>query len=100
MKEIVFLSSCVVLAVVPVVFVANRVYQDGIVGRVALLAISFAADMYLLDFTFGVRYTVLPQTAFFFAAVALFLCWHLWRFHRRVLRRTDPEKTVPNWVPH
>lgn len=100
MKETVFLFACLVLGVVPVLFVLNKVYEDGVVGRAFLLAIAFFAWTFLIERFNGVRYDVLPQTAGFAVAVAGFLCWHLWRFHRRVLKRRAEGKAWPNWVPH
>lgn len=88
----IFLSACLVLTVVPVVFVTHRVYEDGVVGRASLLGISFFASMFVGSdvvafFGDGDHYEVLPLTAALAASFATFLCWHLWRFHRRVLRK-------------
>lgn len=97
MKQAIFLISCSILTVVPLLFVWNRVYQDGILGRVGLLGISFASSTYLIEKVLvGTRYDVLPQTAAFFAFVAVFLCWHLFRFHARVLRISRAEKIAAN----
>ena len=96
MKEFIFLASCVILATVPLLFVVNKVYQDGILGRVALLAISFSSWTYLIEKALGAQYNVLPQTAFFFASVAVFLCWHLIRFHIRVLKIAKMEERAAN----
>ena len=96
MKEAIFLISCTILALVPLLFVVNKVYQDGVLGRMALLAISFSSWTYLIEKALGVEYNVLPQTAFFFGSTAVFLCWHLWRFHRRVLGLKKYRKIVAN----
>lgn len=81
-----FWTSCVVLFIVPPYFVWNKVYKDGIIGRGALLAISFTASTFLLqaiatDFK---CYEVLPQTIAFVVSFAVFLVWHLFRFHTRI----------------
>lgn len=81
----VFLVACIVLLVVPLVFVAHNVYQDGFFGRVGLLGIAFSAATYIGEWMLGTEYEILPQTVLMVVAFAIFLCWHLWRFHRRVL---------------
>lgn len=97
MKQVIFLTSCAILTFVPLLFVINRVYQDGIFGRLGLLGISFASSTYLIEKVLvGTRYDVLPQTAAFFAFVAVFLCWHLFRFHVRVLRISRQEERAAN----
>lgn len=86
MKEILFFACCFVLAVVPFVFVCNKVYKDGVFGRMALLGISFAAACFLVErFWLGVRYEVLPLNVMLICAFTVFLVWHLVRFHARVL---------------
>lgn len=82
-----FLLACSVLFVVPVVFVTHSVYEDGFFGRIGLLGISFAAATFILEWFGGEEYEVLPQTVMMATAFALFLVWHLFRFHRRVLRQ-------------
>lgn len=84
MKEAIFLVSCAVLAVVPIALVANRVYHDRIVGRIALLGISFSAWTYLIEKFMGTHYNVLPQTAMMFGCAALFFCWHYVKFILRI----------------
>lgn len=97
MKEAIFLISCSILAALPLLFVVNKVYQDGVLGRMGLLGISFSAWTYLIEkFLVGTHYDVLPQTAAFFAFVALFLSWHLFRFHSRVLKIARAEKRASN----
>lgn len=96
MKEIIFLTSCAVLFVVPLIFVWHKVYEDGILGRLALLAMSFASATYLIEKALGVNYNVLPQTSAFFLATAIFISWHLWKFHRRVLGIKKYKRIVAN----
>ena len=83
----IFLASCAVLCLVPVLFVLNDVYEDGLVGRVGLLGISFSAATFILEWANGEEYQMLPQTVFMVAMFAWFLCWHLFRFHTRVMRK-------------
>lgn len=81
----IFLISCSVLTAVPLYFVWHRVYEDGLFGRLSLLGISFMAFTFVIEWIEGEGFEVLPQTALFFAFVAVFLTWHLIRFHRRVI---------------
>lgn len=89
MSMYVFWFSIAVLASVPLYFVWNEVYKDGVIGRIALLGISFFAWSFVIEAVFvGAKYTLLNQTVALVFAFAVFLVWHLWRFHRRVLRKT------------
>lgn len=86
--NVIFFTSCTVLCVIPVWFVVNKVYEDGLVGRISLLGISFAAVTFLLENFFGDdNYEILPQTVMLVTFFAVFLCWHLFRFHRRILKQ-------------
>lgn len=125
-SEVVFYLASLVLLVVPLLFIANDVYEDGIIGRLALGCIATAAfavlgqaavtylDAWLAnpnvwhlmtshskagDLLWAIEipklagadwrsagYHIVPEEAFMAAAFAAFLCWHLVRFHRRVLR--------------
>lgn len=86
-----FWIACMVLFFVPLIFVWNQVYQDGIVGRTSLLTISGAAALFLLDpFLGDDQYNPPALAVLLIWSFALFLVWHLWRFHRRVLRRECP----------
>lgn len=89
-----FAFICCVLMIVPAVFIFHNVYEDGLFGRIGLAAISFGAVVMLSawmdaegwDFPF---YEVVPVLCFEMAATALFLCWHLVRFHLRVVLRGE-----------
>ena len=95
MNHYIFLVSCAILFLIPVLFVMNDVYDDGLIGRVFLLGISFASATFLMEFAAGdSEYVILPQTVFLVASFAGFLCWHLFRFHRRVLKH---EEGVKSW---
>lgn len=77
-----------VLMIVPAIFVWHKVYHDGVVGRLALGGMSVAAGIVLLKILFDAHsYAIPPEIVAMMSLYALFLCWHLWRFHRRVLRR-------------
>jgi hypothetical protein len=87
MKMTVFYVTCVILAIIPLIFVYNKVYKDGVIGRIALTGISGVAILFLLDAidTGGGSYELATLTVAGFLMFAVFLCWHLWRFHRRVV---------------
>lgn len=92
MKMAIFWLSVMVMATVPLFFVMHRVYKDGIVGRSALLGISFFSTLYLLDASIGRRqYDVSWIGVGLATSVAAFLVWHLWRFHSRVLRKESAQ---------
>lgn len=85
MSTAIFMLCCVVLVVVPIVFVLHKVYQDGFFGRCGLLGIAFAAATFLLEWLHGEEYVMLPQTVALVVSFTVFLCWHLFRFHSRVV---------------
>ncbi len=91
----IFTIACIVLFVVPPLFVWHQVYQDGLFGRLGLLGISFFAFLVLGETVGGESYGTSPEVALLVASFALFLVWHLFRFHSRVLkiRRADPANT-------
>lgn len=83
----IFLGACVPLFVVPMLFVAHDVYEDGLIGRMGLLGISFPAGASLGEAVFGDGFDVHPLVAMMCLGAAVFLVWHLFRFHRRVLQK-------------
>lgn len=87
MSQSLFLVACAVLFVVPLVFVAHRVYRDGVLGRLALLCIAFAAFMFLAEAIAGQPFYVPPLVVLLVVSFAVFMVWHLFRFHCRVLKQ-------------
>ena len=87
MSYALFLASCAVLFVVPLAFVLHDVYEDGVIGRGALLSISFCAAAFIGEAAFGVAFYMPPPAVALVASFAVFLVWHLFRFHRRVLKK-------------
>lgn len=79
------MGCCAVLMVVPVVFVLHKVYEDGFFGRCGLLGISFTSATFLLEWWSGEEYQMLPQTVALVLAFTVFICWHLIRFHIRIV---------------
>lgn len=88
MKLSIFYSALFILAGVPVYFVWNKVYKDGLIGRTALLSISFFSLLILMDGLLGNENKYYPQDIVIclIFAFAVFLTWHLIRFHGRVLK--------------
>lgn len=97
MKLWLFMAACVVLATVPAYFVWHRVYKDGVFGRIGLLGISFAACSFLWEWLVnGVQYDVLALNLMLVWAFTIFLVWHLFRWHRNVLRRQKHLHSIPH----
>lgn len=84
-----FLAACLVLSVVPLYFVINSVYQDGVFGRASLLGISFCSSIFVGEAAFGNSIPVHPLVALLVTSFAVFACWHLVRFHGRILKRAQ-----------
>lgn len=85
-REALFAAACLVLLVVPVLFILNQVYKDGVVGRLGLAGISIFAALFLFEIAFGKGYHVELEEVGLVVSFSTFLVWHLVRFHRRVLR--------------
>lgn len=93
--------SCALLTVVPLYFILHNVYKDGAIGRASLFLITMASSAIEVEWLIGplfgipsnpevVRRLVIALIACF----TIFLCWHLARFHRRVLNpKSDPIPT-------
>jgi len=62
--------------------VFHKKYEDGLVGRVALLLLAASALVFLHDGYEAQLVSVLPATALGAAAFAVFLARHTWRFWR------------------
>lgn len=84
--NILLVVACSVLFVVPLYFVVNSVYQDGVFGRGSLLGISFFSAAILGDTAVGNGFYVPSVVVLLICAFAVFLSWHLCRFHSRVFR--------------
>lgn len=76
--------ALIVLAVVPILFVWDEVYQDGLVGRVSLVTISFSSVVFILRLSNGEIGHLWPETQLIIIAFAVFLIWSLIRFQNRV----------------
>jgi hypothetical protein len=90
---ILLVIACSVLFIVPLYFVVNSVYQDGVFGRGSLLGISFCSASILGDTAIGTGFYVPPVIVMLISFFAVFSVWHLVRFHTRVAKR-EPWKPV------
>lgn len=89
-----FAFVCLVLAIVPAIFIFHNVYEDGLFGRASLAAISVGAVVMLSAWLDKIGWAfpfddVLPVLCFELTAAAAFLCWHLVRFHLRVVMKGE-----------
>ena len=95
--KILISASSVVLVLVPLYFIGHRVYRDGVFGRIGLAGISASAGLTWNEIVFGGAdyMSLLFFVTMFFVSVAIFIGWHLLRWHRRVVlgRRDDPITT-------
>ena len=88
--DAIFLAACFFLFLIPLYFVMHKVYEDGLIGRIGLLGISFSAAAFILSWMDNsdwpvFPYELAPQDVMMVVAFAVFLVWHLLRFHRRVV---------------
>ena len=86
MVTIIVLASAGVILFVSLYLALCHNYDDGIVGHIALagMALSSAAPLY--EAYEGADYDFVPTTALMYAAVAVFMARHAYRFH--IYRRT------------
>lgn len=90
MKVAIFYFTLALLANVPLYFVWEKSYHDGIIGRAALLLISFSAWAVVLDIVIGddgTKYQPPRLGLAMLIGFTVYLIWHLWRFRRRVGKR-------------
>ncbi len=105
--ELLFYIGCLMLLVVPIVFIRHRLYDDGLVGRIALVATAVCAFAILGQAVVtyydawsdgrgygGAGYSVAWEEAWLVFAIGVFLAWHYLRFHRRVSRCAPPPEDV------
>jgi hypothetical protein len=89
--NILLVIACSVLFVVPLYFVVNSVYQDGVFGRGSLLSISFCSASILGDTAIGTGFYVPPVVVILICAFAVFITWHCFRFEYRIIRQRKGE---------
>ena len=81
----IFITSMAVLFLVPVIFIYHEVYDDGVFGRFALGGISLFSGIILLEEVFDTHWDVPAELTLLCGSAAIFMIWHLVRFHRRVV---------------
>lgn len=92
--------ALICLVAVPVAFVCNDVYKDGVFGRAGLVVIALFAFIRLCRMLDGTAPDAPLELDFMVIGVAVFIVWHLFRFHRRVLRsKSDPRVTFHQGEP-
>lgn len=86
--NLLFDGALLVLAILPLVFICNRVYKDGVFGRIALACICAASALLFVErrlFGNDERIVWMLLTVLI-VGMATFLSWHLVRFHTRIAR--------------
>lgn len=83
-----FMLVYAVLTVVPGWFIWHKVYKDGVLGRMSLGSISLFAFLLFAESAWGKGNTFAMTNLLLclVAAFAVFICWHLYRFHSRYAR--------------
>lgn len=90
MKLALFYIACVVLIVVPPIFMVYRAYNDRLFGRAALIGMTLAAWAFMLSVADDKNPDPPPQAVLLVCSFAVFLVWHLYHFHRRVQKTGCP----------
>lgn len=82
MVTLIVLASAGVILCVSLYLAMCRHYDDGIIGHVALAGMSLSSAAPLYEAYEGVDYDFMPTTALMYAAVAVFMARHAYRFHK------------------
>jgi len=80
MVNFIMLASSAVIFCIVVYLALCKKYEDGIVGNAALGCMAFASGPNVFEAIKGNGSDYLPTTALMYAAVALFMARHLYRF--------------------
>lgn len=95
LMQVILSFSLIVLVAIPFWFICHKVYKDGVVGRIALAGIVFNASIILmLTFIDGWTYDLPYEVTMLIACFAVFTCWHLARFHSRVVMQKKAQEGV------
>lgn len=84
--DVLYMVLCAMLTVVPLVLVFTPAYDDGVVGRVGLLLVSFMAATIVMEMIEGVEYDPLPQGVYMLLGFTIYLTWHTIKFYRRAYK--------------
>lgn len=82
MATIIVLASAGVILCISMYLALCKRYDDGVIGHVALAGMALGSAAPLYEAYEGADYDFLPTTALIYAAVALFMTRHAYRFHR------------------
>lgn len=79
----IYVTSALIIAVVSTFLIMHCQYEDGIIGRLSLIALAFANGLIVVDwYVSGSQYDVLPNTVLSQCGMAAFLMRHVYRFLR------------------
>lgn len=79
-----YVLCCLIVCIVSIFLVMHPKYEDGLVGRIALLCISIGSLIVVGEFMDGVEYDVNPTTLTVQLGLAVFLLRHVYRFNKWV----------------
>lgn len=82
MANIIVLASSAVIFCVVVYLGLCRKYEDGIIGNAALGCMAFASGVPVYEAIKGHTSDYFPTTALMYAAIALFMARHAYRFRK------------------
>ena len=85
-SNIIILVSSVTILLVSLYLATCQKYQDGVIGHLALAGMSIASAVPIYEAGSGMLYEFVPTTALLYAAVALFLARHAYRFRQQAKR--------------
>lgn len=92
--------ALVCLVAVPIAFIWHEVYNDGVFGRAGLGMIALFAFIRLCRMIDGTAPDAPLELDFLVIGMAVFIVWHLFRFHYRVLKaKRDPAVTFHQGEP-
>lgn len=76
---VVYVLSCFVIFIVPMLLVFSKQYTDGMFGRFGLSIMSISAFTILYEMAHGWRYEPYPQNVGLLFGMSVFLIWILAR---------------------
>jgi len=85
-SNVIILVSSVTILLVSLYLATCQKYQDGVIGHLALAGMSIASAVPIYEAGSGMLYEFVPTTTLLYAAVALFLARHAYRFRQHAKR--------------
>ncbi len=90
--EIAYLAACALLVLVGPYMIFAACYEDGIVGKVAMGAVWFAASAVVINACVDARLpAVPPQSAWIITGLTVFMLRHLRRFWKFRYHQRNPK---------